>query len=321
MQPIPVLVIAGPTATGKSRLALQLAKRLSGEIVNADSMQIYDTLMVGTARPTPEEMGDIPHHLFGFCPITTPYNVGQYVQTASKAIQGVAARGKCPILCGGTGLYITSLLENRTFLEQPTTDPLLRQQLRAQLSAQGQAALYAKLVEIDPQAAKQIHPGNHQRLLRALELYETTGQTITMQNEASHRQASPFLPVRFALDYQNRSLLWQRIEKRIDQMLENGLLQEAALLKEIAPNSTAAQAIGYKELFDYLDQKESLPEAKERLVIATRRYAKRQRTWFKREPYTWLYPDAHPTLAAFEQAALAEVEGAWHAAVLQAKTI
>lgn len=289
----PLAVVAGPTASGKTALAVELAKRLNGEVVSADSMQVYELLRIGTARPTEEEMGGVPHHLLGFLPLSVPYSVAQYSADAHAVMAQVEARGRLPILCGGTGLYIQAVTENLVFSEQ-AGDPDLRAALRERASREGGAVLLEELRRVDPVTAARLHPHDIGRIVRALEVYAVTGRTLTEQNRLSREGGPLYQTAGILLDFRDRQVLYDRINRRVDRMLEQGLLQEAeqVLSSEQAP--TAMQAIGYKELAPYFRGEISLPEAVEKLKRETRRYAKRQLSWFRRMPLQTLYVDDMP---------------------------
>lgn len=277
----PYPIIAGPTASGKTALSIALAKELSGEVVSADSMQIYDTVSVGTARPTVEEMEGIPHHLMGFLPLTAQYSVASYLQDANRVFADIYHRNKLPVMCGGTGLYIQSFIENRQlFEEQP--NPELRKRYVELAETEGNEALLHRLATVDPASAERLHVNDRNRIIRALEVYDTTGLTITEQTRLSLSVPSPYTPVLFVLDFHDREELYARINERVDVMLENGLLEEATEVLNTNPDATVTQAIGYKEFQSYFDGKISLDEAADKLRQQTRRYAKRQLSWFRR---------------------------------------
>lgn len=277
----PYPIIAGPTASGKTALAIALAKALNGEVVSADSMQIYDTVSVGTARPTAQEMDGVPHHLMGFVPLEEKYSVARYQEDADCVFQDVIGRGKTPVMCGGTGLYIQSFMENRQlFEEQP--DPELRKAYLELADREGNQVLLDRLQQVDPESAKRLHVNDLHRIIRALEVYDTTGMTITEQTRLSHSKPSPYTPCLFVLDFHDREKLYERINRRVDVMLENGLLDEAKKVLETNPDATVTQAIGYKEFGAYFNGEISLQEAADGLRQQTRRYAKRQLSWFRR---------------------------------------
>lgn len=287
---IPVLAVVGPTASGKTALSIALAKTLNGEIISADSMQIYKGMDIASAKPTEEERAGIPHHMVGVVSPETPYSVADYVEDAGEAIADVWDREKCPILVGGTGLYVDSLLSGTRFIPSPT-DLKLRKELQTQYETLGGEAMLQKLREFDPESAARLHPNNNKRIIRAFEVYRLTGKTMTEALKNSHSEPSRYKPVYIGINFADRAVLYDRINRRVDLMLENGLLDEAKDFFEHT-TATAAQAIGYKELKPYLDGEVSLSEAVDRLKQVTRNYAKRQLTWFKRNPEIhWLYPD------------------------------
>lgn len=297
---IKIICVVGPTASGKTGLSIELAKRLDGEIVSADSMQIYKGLSIASAAPTAEEMQGIPHHLIEFLDTNDAFTVADYTAIAKEKIKEIAQRGKMPIIVGGTGLYINSLVDNIEFLEQQA-DSALRKRLCDEYNAIGGEAMLERLRAIDPEAAALLHPNNDRRIIRAFEIYELTGHTLTEQNALSRRNESPFDPVMIGLNYTDRQTLYDRINLRVDIMLENGLLNEARRSYENRTTATdgAVQAIGHKEFFDYFDGNVTLDEAVETLKRSTRRYAKRQLTWFLRDTRIhWIYPDATPDVTA-----------------------
>lgn len=284
-----IAVIAGPTATGKTRLAVMLAKRFNGEVISADSMQIYRNMDIGSAKPTKEETEGVPHHLIDVVNPDEPFSVARYVELANLAAQDIISRGKLPIIAGGTGLYISSFVDNVKFT-QSETDFGLREQLLKEAEDIGYEALHKKLFEIDPKAAEGIHPNNVKRVVRALELYQTTGLTLSEQNENSKTEPSPYEPVMLALNTE-RETLYERINLRVDIMLSSGLLDEIKKLKQmgLTKDMQSMQGIGYKEILSYLDGELGFDEAIELVKKNSRNYAKRQLTWFKRdERYKWL---------------------------------
>ena len=287
-----VVAIGGPTATGKTVLSVALAKTFDGEIINADSMQIYRELSVGTAKATPEERQGIPHHLLDFLPPEQPYSVADFVSAASDLVQQISARKHLPLVVGGTGLYITSLLNGVSFAPEQN-DPALRQRLQQEAQSQGPEALYARLQAIDPAYAGKVHPNNLPRVIRALELYELTGRKMSEQQQSSRPAQPPYQSLCLCLTCRERALLYKRIDQRVDQMVASGVLAEAELVwKNKDRYRTAAQAIGYKEFFPYFAGQQTLQECTARLKQATRQYAKRQLTWFRHQnDAVWLYID------------------------------
>ncbi|MBQ3133533.1 MAG: tRNA (adenosine(37)-N6)-dimethylallyltransferase MiaA [Clostridia bacterium] len=303
---IRLITVAGPTASGKTALAIALAKAQNGEVISADSMQVYAEPFIGTARPSEEEMAGIPHHLLGFLPLTESYSVARYAADAKAAIADVHARGKQPILCGGTGLYIQAVTENLTFSPEDSHDDC-RRRLKARAASEGSAALLSELRQIDPETAARLHPNDENRILRALEVYETTGRTMTEQRKLSRQQPTPYDGALLFLDFRDRAVLYDRIDRRVDRMLEAGLLEEARRLLAAPTAATAMQAIGYKELAPYFDGALSLEEAVANLKQATRRYAKRQLSWFRRLEAHTLYVDDYATADELTAAALESI--------------
>lgn len=290
-QLIPVVAVVGPTASGKSALAVELARRWDGEIVSADSKQIYRFMSVGTAVPTCEEMAGIPHHLLQFLNPDETFSVADYVALAKEKIQDIYERKKLPIVAGGTGLYIRSLLNNLTFFENKS-DPNLRRELEKIAEEKGNLFLLNMLKEFDPQLAQSLHPNNLGRIIRGIEAYRLTNIPLSEQQKASRQSPSPYNCCMIGLSFKDRQLLYQRIDQRVEKMMENGLLDEIRELVRRGYSQTAAQAIGYKEFFDYLQGKGTLREAIGRVQQESRRYAKRQLTWFRRdEKVNWLYID------------------------------
>lgn len=301
----PLLVVAGPTASGKTGLAVALAGRLGGEVISADSMQVYRELKIGTARPDEAEMGGIPHHLLGFLPLSERYSVARYTEDAHAAIRTVAARKRLPILCGGTGLYIQSVVTGTVFSEQPDTTAV-RERLRREAEALGGQTMLERLRAFDPETADRLHPHDIGRIVRALELYETTGVTMSEQRRRSRALPSPYDTCLLILDFRDRQRLYDRINRRVDAMLAAGLLDEAAAVLQTAEAPTAMQAIGYKELAPYFSGNCPLAEAVENLKRETRRYAKRQLSWFRRmEDARFLYVDELQDEEALAEAAAA----------------
>lgn len=293
-----MLAVAGPTATGKTALGVELALRLGGEIISADSMQIYRGLDIGTAKVTPAEMRGVPHHGLDILPPEAAFSVADFTAMAGRLTKEIASRGRLPILVGGTGLYIQSFLYGVRFAEEKAPDGL-RRQLADELAARGPAALYAELQAADPEAAAAIHPNNHLRVLRALEHYRATGRRLSEQKAASLPPERPYRALVLGLDFPAREQLYRRIDARVDRMLEQGLLEEARMVYDRRTSCrTAAQAIGYKEFFPYFAGEDSLARCTEQLKQASRRYAKRQLTWFRHmDGVVWLDAGA-PDLAA-----------------------
>lgn len=291
-QKISLLAVVGPTASGKSRLAVLLAQALGGEVVSFDSMQIYKQMDVGTAKPTLEEMAGVKHHLLDFADPKEAFSCADYTRVAKPVIEEIVFRGRLPILCGGTGLYLDRLISGESYVPAAEPNEALRNQLKEELAALGNEGMHARLREIDPESADAIHPNNTPRVLRALEIYYTTGKPKSAWDRDSKTVDSDYDCCVIGLRYQSRELLYERINARVDEMLARGLLAETERLRRegiFEANATAAQAIGYKELLGYLDGRESLVDATESLKRATRRYAKRQMTWFGAKEYVrWI---------------------------------
>ena len=301
-QKLKMLAIVGPTASGKTAVSIEIAKRLGGEIVSCDSMQIYRRMDIGTAKPTKEEMCGIPHHLIDAVEPDAPFSCAEYVSLAGEAVKDIAARQKCPILCGGTGLYLDRFLCGE--MEETHANEDLRASLFAFAEREGVAALHERLRAVDPESADAIHPNNVKRVVRALEIFEQTGIPKSEFDRRSQAVESPYDAVVIGLHYPRREVLYKRINRRVDMMLADGLLEETRRLLDegvFARNQTAAQAIGYKELLGYFDGNETLAEAAENLKTATRRYAKRQLTWFSAKPYVkWVEMEKDGSLRSLD---------------------
>ncbi len=276
-----VLAVVGPTASGKTALGIALAKKYDGEIISADSMQIYEGMDIATAKPTAEEMQEIPHHLIGILPRSRAFSAAEYVVLAKEKIAEIAAKGKLPILVGGTGLYVDSLLSGMQFSEEGN-DPKLREELYARAEREGREALHAQLAVLDPKAAESIHPNNMVRVVRALEVCLSSGRTFSELKAENAAHPSPYDACIIGLDYTDRSVLYDRINRRVEAMLDMGLVGEARAVYESGEMQTAASAIGYKELIPFFENRMSLDECVEIIKQETRRYAKRQLTWFRR---------------------------------------
>ena len=276
-----IICIAGPTASGKTALAVQLAKELNGEVISCDSMQVYRRMDIGTAKPTEEEMQGIPHHMLGVAEPEEDFSVSRYCEMATPILDDILARGKTAIIAGGTGLYMDSLIRGNDFAPVPATGH--REQLEARLADLGPEALLAELAAIDPEAAERSQR-NPRRVIRALEVYYETGETITQHNIKTQAIPPRYTPLWLGLDFDPRSLLYARIDRRVTVMLESGLEQEIRDLLSSCPDPrcTALQAIGYKEFIAALDGQCTIEEAAEQVRKASRRYAKRQLTWFRR---------------------------------------
>ena len=285
----PVLAVVGPTASGKTALGVALAEQFGGEIISADSMQIYKGLDVGTAKVTLEETRGIPHHGVDILQPDEPFSVADFTALAGALEREISGRGRLPILVGGTGLYVQSFLYGVRFAAENTPDGL-REQLAAELNEKGPEAMYAELQAVDPEAAAAIHPNNHVRVLRALEHYRATAKTHSEQKADSLPPEKPYRSLILGLEFPERAQLYRRIDLRVDKMLEAGLLAEAEYVwHNREAFRTAAQAIGYKEFFPYFQQTATLEACTEKLKQASRNCAKRQLTWFRHmDGVTWL---------------------------------
>lgn len=288
MEKTKILVILGPTATGKSAAAIALAQRYNGEIISGDSALVYQEMNIGTAKPTAEELALVPHHLVDILPPTASFNVSDFQSAAKGLIGEITARGKLPIICGGTGLYLKALLEDYQFNNVAVNEEL-RHELEEEASIKGAAFLYARLQELAPATAQNIHPNNVQRVIRALETV-LSGEDIS--RERSHELAYDAIVVGLTME---RSKLYQRIDYRVDKMLEAGLVDEVRglLAKGISPDTQSMQSIGYRQIVWYLEQGMSYEEAVDKLKQATRNFAKRQLTWYRHQmPYVhWVEID------------------------------
>ena len=285
-----ILCVVGPTASGKTRLAVELAKAYNGEVLSCDSMQIYRRMDVGTAKPTAEETQGIPHHMIDVAGPEEAFSVSRYVALADPILQDILARGKTCILCGGTGLYVDSLIAGRTFAPYPETGR--RQKLEALADREGIEAVLEMLRQVDPDSAARLHPGNRRRIIRALEVYQETGKTMTQHNLETQAVPPRYHPLWIGLDFADRADLYRRIDRRVDMMMEDGLLDEIQrLLSEgVPPTATSLQAIGYKEPMAALRGEMTMEEAVEKIKQESRRYAKRQLTWFRRnQEIHWIY--------------------------------
>ena len=279
-----IICIAGPTASGKTALAVELAKELGGEVISCDSMQIYRRMDIGTAKPTQEEMQGIVHHMLDVAEPDEDFSVSRYCEMATPIVDDIIARGKTAIIAGGTGLYMDSLIKGNDFAPFPSTG--MRERLEAQADAEGMEAMLALLQSIDPEAAARLHLADRKRILRALEVYYETGETITEHNRKTQAIPPRYSPLWLGLDFDPRSELYSRIDRRVDVMLEKGLIQEIIdlLIAGIPEKCTAMQAIGYKEFVDALNGVITFTAAADQVRQASRHYAKRQLTWFRRNP-------------------------------------
>ena len=298
--PPKILVICGPTASGKTALAVELALRHRGEVVSADSMQIYRRMDIGTAKPTQAEMRGVPHHMLDVADPEEDFSVARYVDMAARCVDDILSRGRLPILAGGTGLYIDSLLSGRTFAPFQPDSPL-RGQLEEQLRREGGAAMLARLAQVDPDSAVRLHPNDEKRIVRALEVYQSTGKTITQHNLETQAIPPRYDALTLALAFERREDMWSRIDRRVDQMMDQGLVAEVQGLLDsgVPAKCTAMQAIGYKEMAAALLSGGDVRAAAEEIQLRSRQYAKRQLTWFKRNKAArWLLWGREPDFAA-----------------------
>ena len=299
-----IVVICGPTASGKTALSIALAKAFDGEVVSADSMQIYRRMDIGTAKPTKEEMDGVPHHMLDVAEPGEAYSVSRYVEEATACVEDILARGKLPIVCGGTGLYIDGLIRGTNY--QPAgTDNGIREQLEGEWETQGAEQMMARLAAADPDSAVRLHLSDKRRILRALEVYLATGETITVHNARTKAITPRYEAVMIGLNTEPRQILYDRIDRRVGIMLEQGLLQEVqSLLEDGLLEGTAAQAIGYKELLAYFRGEMTLETAADLIRQKSRNYAKRQLTWFRRdERVKWIVYNAPQAAQAVLQEA------------------
>lgn len=278
----PLIAVVGPTASGKTAVGIELAKEYNGEVISADSMQIYKGMDIATAKPDKEEMQGIPHHLISELEPTSSFSVAEYVKLAQQKIEDIAARGKLPILVGGTGLYVSSLIDNINF-DNAITDGSVRRKLTEEAECIGNEAMLERLREIDPEAAEKIPAANLVRIIRALEVYEVTGIPFSRHKELNRMQDSLYNSCMIGLTYKDRSVLYDRINRRVDIMLEKGLIEECRTVYENEKLGTACQAIGYKEFIPYFDGARPKEECIDKIKQYSRNYAKRQLTWFRRD--------------------------------------
>ena len=284
-----IITIAGPTASGKTALSILLAKEMDGEIVSCDSMQVYKDMDIGTAKPTPEEQQGIPHHMLSVAEPWEDFSVSRYCAMADPIVEDILRRGKSPVIVGGTGLYMDALIRGNAFAPCPSTGR--REELEALAASQGIEAVIERLQKADPESAARLHPSDQKRIIRAMEVYLETGMTITEHNRKTQEIPPKYHPIRFALADRQRQTLYDRIDRRVDTMVEAGLIEEiqGLLARGIPEKCTAMQAIGYKEFVAALHGACSLEEAAGQVKQASRRYAKRQLTWFRRNPENiWL---------------------------------
>lgn len=291
-----IICIAGPTASGKTALAATLAKELNGEVVSCDSMQVYRRMDIGTAKPTLEEMQGIPHHMIDVAEPWEDFSVSRYCEMAAPIVDDILSRGKTAVIAGGTGLYMDALIRGNAFAPFPATG--VRERLEAQADAEGMEAMLSRLRAVDPDAAGRLHLSDRKRILRALEVYLETGETITEHNRKTQAVPPRYSPLWLGLDFARRGELYRRIDLRVGLMLEQGLVEEirGLLADGIPERATAMQAIGYKEFVDALDGRCTIEEAADQVRQSSRRYAKRQLTWFRRnKAIHWLIRDTGDT--------------------------
>lgn len=287
----PIIFVAGPTASGKTRLAVELAKLYNGEIVSADSMQIYKGLSVATAKPTADEMQGIPHHLVDFLEPEQPFSVADYVKLAKERIDDIRSRGRFPIVCGGTGLYISSLVDNISF-DDTVGDPEIRNEFKQYAEVNGNHALWEQLEQADPDTAAAVHENNLSRVIRALEVFKLTGIPLSVHKINSRKDPSPYDACIIGIGFMDRQVLYDRINGRVDEMVRNGLVEETRAFYDKYSPTTAYQAIGYKELIPYFKGEMCIQDAIDKIKLETRHYAKRQLTWFRRvDGIRWVYAD------------------------------
>ena len=282
MQPR-ILCVVGPTACGKTTLAVRLAQRFNGEVVSVDSMQIYRGLSIGTAAPTAEEMEGVPHHMVAVAEVEERWSAARFTAAADACVQDILRRGRLPVLAGGTGLYLDAIVAGRTFAPG-SQGGAVRAELEREKREGGMEPLLAQLRQVDPESARKLHPADEKRILRALEVYRETGRTISEHNRESRALPSRYSPLYIGLAYRDREDLRAAIDRRVDRMLEAGLLEEVRALMErgIPESATALQAIGYQELLAALRGERSLEEAAAEMKLRSRQYAKRQLTWLRR---------------------------------------
>lgn len=285
---IPVVSIVGPTASGKTELSINLAKKFNGEIISADSMQIYKEFDIVTAKPGVLDLKSVKHYLIGDLSVINEFSVSDFENFASQYITDINNRGRLPFLVGGTGLYLDSLLKNIKFESSKNSD----ENLRNELNKKENEELFEILKKIDPESSRKIHINNKKRVIRAIEFFYTAGYPISEQIENSQKTPSRYDVCKIGLNFRNRDVLYEKINSRVDKMFDMGIVAEVENVRKLNPGKTASEAIGYKEILDYIDGNISLSQAKENLKQVTRRYAKRQLTWFRKdEKIHWIYID------------------------------
>ena len=303
-----IICVAGPTASGKTRLAVELAKKYDGEVLSCDSMQIYRGMEIGTAAPTISEMQGVAHHMIGAASPKEDFSVGKYIELAEPILQDILSRGKTCVVCGGTGLYADSLLLGRTFAPCPSTG--VREKLEAEVNHTGIEPVLARLKAVDPESAARLHPSDRRRIIRALEVYLETGETISEHNRKTKLLPPKHEAVWLGLSFENRQDLYDRIDLRVEKMLKAGLLDEirALLSSGVPPTATAMQAIGYKEFVDALTNGGDIAAAAALVQQRSRNYAKRQLTWLRRnEQIHWILQPHEPDFSAVFQQACANI--------------
>ena len=295
-----ILCVVGPTACGKTTMGIKLAQRYNGEVVGVDSMQIYKGMQVGSAAPGMDEMEDIPHHMIGIADPGENWSVARFAEAADLYIQNIISRNKLPVLVGGTGLYLEAIIAGRTFAPG-SAEGEIRQSLQRELEEGGIGPLLEELREIDPEAAGRLHPADEKRILRALEVYRETGKTISQHNRETQAQPKRYEPLYIGLAFRDREDMRAAIDQRADKMLQGGLEKEVRelLRREIPRDTTAMQAIGYKELLAAIEGNCTMEEALEQVKVRSRQYAKRQLTWLRRNPdIHWIYWEKERDFAA-----------------------
>ena len=300
-----VVCVVGPTASGKTKMGVALARRFGGEVVSADSMQIYRGMSIGTAAPTPEETEGIPHHMIAVADPAESWSVARYVSEADRCVQDILQRGKLPVLVGGTGLWLDALIRGTDFAAG-SQGGAVRRELQRRLATEGAAALLAELRQIDPEAAARLHPKDEKRIVRALEVWRETGETITQHDRRTREAAPRYDALYIGLDFADRQDLRRRIDERVDDMVARGLLQEvrALLSSGLPPDATALQAIGYKQFLAVERGELTEAEAVEEVKLRSRQYAKRQLTWLRRNGAVhWIYWEKEPDFPAAIQKA------------------
>lgn len=307
-----IIAVVGATASGKTSLGVELAKIYGGEVISADSMQIYKGLDIASAKPTPEEMQGIPHHLIDFLDRDVTFSVSDYVRLANEKITDILSRGKLPVIVGGTGLYIDSLLNNVKFSDGGS-DEVYREELYAIAREKGNQYLHNMLAKTDPVSAESIHMNNLVRVVRALEVYHVTGRRFSELKAESRLVESPYNSLIIGLDFRDRQTLYDRINLRVDEMVRNGLVEEARIIWKTGGQKTASNAIGYKELIPYFENTMTLAECIDTIKQETRRYAKRQLTWFRKNTrIQWIFLDEINKKSEISEKSQKTIENYWN---------